>query len=147
MHIIIEREPGNGCTGSQVQGKDKATCELFRGIEQPWRNNKPFASCIPAGLYVLLPWSSPKYSDVWAFFGGEVGLHKGQGGARYACLIHIANYASQVSGCLGLGMAAGITSGGKNAVWRSGDAIKEFRTLMARRTNPENGVTCLVRWR
>ena len=147
MHITIEREPGNQCTISEVQVKDKHNFEVFRGIEQPWRDNKPFASCIPAGLYALLPWSTEKYPDVWAFYGGEVGLYKSQGGARYACLIHVANYASQVSGCLGLGMSAGTTKGGKNAVWNSKTALNKLRDLIHGYTEPGCVITCQILWR
>ena len=147
MHLTIEREPGNQCTISEVQVKDKYNFEVFRGIEQPWRSNKPFASCIPAGLYSLIPWSTQKYKNVWAFYGGEVGLYESQGGARYACLIHIANYASQVSGCLGLGMTAGFTAKGKNAVWNSGAAVQQMRELFYSYTKPEDVITCEIRWR
>jgi len=146
MHIYIEREPGNQCTISEVQVKDKYTFEVFRGIEQPWRDNKPFASCIPAGLYTLIPWSTQKYKEVWAFYGGSVGLNEHEA-PRYACLIHIANYASQVSGCLGLGKTAGFTKKGKNVVWYSGDAVKELRRLTHDYTEPGDVITCKIRWR
>lgn len=100
--------------------------QTFHGIERPWLDNRPLESCIPTGQYALVPYSSTKYPDVWAFVGGTVGVARGE---RYNCLIHIANYVHDVVGCLGLGMKPG-EKDGLPCVWSSGAAIAELRCIL-----------------
>lgn len=107
--------------------KDGNQIELH-GIEQAWRDNKPFKSCIPSGTYTLLPWESEKFGDCYAFVGGEVSLYKGNA-PRYACLIHSANYASQLQGCMAVGLAKGHDNG-KPAVWNSRKAIRKLQDVV-----------------
>lgn len=100
----------------------------FMGIEKPWRDNAPFVSCIPAGIYTLVPYSSNKYPDVYAFEGGSVSIKETPPAKRYKCLIHVANWGRQVQGCLGLGLAE--LKGGELGVSRSRDAISELRQIL-----------------
>ena len=68
----------------------------FYTIENPWKDNIPYTSCIPEGEYKLIRVNSPKYGpNMW-----EVSRVPG----RSHILIHIANTASNVTGCIGLGM-------------------------------------------
>ena len=73
------------------------------GVEQPWADNTPFISCIPAGEYDLVPFTRPNGNEVVAFVGGTVSLYKDPNFKRYTCLIHIANWPQNVEGCLGPG--------------------------------------------
>ena len=86
-------------------------------IEPPWLDNKPFVSCIPVGEYQLEPYYSQKYGDVVAMVGEGVvaNKHDAKEGDRYGCLVHSANWASQLQGCV---------APGKNISWgtRSGHA-------------------------
>ena len=153
MKILeIWRTPGNECTISDVilseplEGTGvpipSRTLQTYKGIEQPWRDNAPFESCIPSGGYVLLPFTGAKYKNVWAFHGGTVSIHASDRD-RYSCLIHSANYASQLSGCLAIGQSAGFTKKGKNAVWNSRAAIEDLRS----RTKDDPFIVCEVRWK
>ena len=64
-------------------------------IENPWQNNTPFLSCIPEGNYRMVRVNSPKYGDhMWEI--SEV--HD-----RTSILVHVANTAVDVTGCIGLG--------------------------------------------
>jgi len=76
---------------------------VFFTVEKPWKDNKPFESCIPEGEYSLVPHQSNKYGNVLAIVGGTVSHFKGEDFKRYACLIHTANYPHDVEGCTGLG--------------------------------------------
>jgi len=76
---------------------------VFFTVEKPWKDNKPFESCIPEGEYSLMPHKSNKYGNVLAIVGGTVSHYKDGGFERYACLIHTANYPHDVEGCIGLG--------------------------------------------
>ena len=108
---------------------------MYSGVEKPWRDNKPFESCIPSGIYVGVPWKSDKFGDVYAIVGGTVGLYKGRA-ERYACLFHVGNYESDVTGCIGLG-----SSMGNNMVQRSRAAMKSFREIMG-----DNMFRIDIRW-
>ena len=105
---------------STADGKAK----MFNGVEKPWRDNKPFLSCIPSGQYIGIPWESNKFGSVYAIVGGTVSLYKGRA-ERYACLFHVGNYERDVPGCIGLGSAMG-----DNMVVRSKDAMNAFREIM-----------------
>lgn len=69
-------------------------------LERPWRNNKPFDSCIPDGVYLAEPYESPRFGSVYILSGGKVSKFKSSRHERYGILIHTANRASQLAGCL-----------------------------------------------
>ena len=67
----------------------------FKGIELPWRDNKPRVSCIPANLYqctAVRRSSNGKYAIL---------IHDVPG--RSEIMIHTGNYARQLLGCLAPG--------------------------------------------
>ena len=104
--LVIKRFPtieGMG-TFSIIYYKDEFICF---GLEQEWRDNKPFISCIPSGEYELLPWSSEKYGSCFVFKNLKLKVSdyplKDKPDFRYACLIHGANYSRQLQGCLAPG--------------------------------------------
>ena len=110
-----------GCRGQlQVDGLRLHT------IERPWIDNRPHISCIPTGEYYIEPTESPKYGDVWAIVGGSVSRHKTDYSARFACLFHPANYASQLEGCIAVGRSTGVRDDAEKswAVWNSKDALE-----------------------
>ena len=91
--------------------------KVFATIEQPWTPNpngakggKPFESCIPDGMYVLLPFTRPTSGDeVWIIHNPKLGVyrlpeHHEEGEGRDLCLIHKANWASQIKGCIAPGL-------------------------------------------
>tara|TARA_R110002020_G_scaffold161298_1_gene346371 strand:+ start:5808 stop:6233 length:426 start_codon:yes stop_codon:yes gene_type:complete len=98
-------------------------------IERPWLDNTPFESCVPSGVYTLSPHVSSKFGDCFRFVGGTVASDPNVA-ARYACLIHVANYARQVQGCIGIGLSKGETPTGDPAVWSSKDALRQLRSAV-----------------
>ena len=94
-------------------------------VEQPWNNNTPFHSCIPVGEYRLVPHSTTKYPFAWCMVNHDLGVshQKEPGMQRYACLIHKANYASQLQGCIAPGMRQGVVAN-QWAVQQSADAVE-----------------------
>lgn len=76
------------------------------GIEKPWRENQAFESCIPEGVYTLFPHHSPRFKTCFIIVGGTVTMEEHEDAARFACLFHAANWARQVQGCVGIGLAA-----------------------------------------
>lgn len=89
-----------------ARGKEFAT------LEREWLDNRPRVSCIPPGRYQLVPWAGTRFPKHWALRGGTVGLWPGPGIARSAILIHAANSAEELAGCIALGtLAAGRRTG------------------------------------
>lgn len=86
-------------------------------LEDPWNDNKPFKSCIPAGTYQLLPFNSVKHPACWVMYNPELNIYrqpgeipagkKGEG--RFACLIHAGNWETDVEGCIAVGLRRGMT--------------------------------------
>jgi hypothetical protein len=63
-------------------------------MELPWRNNERKVSCIPPGRYQVVHRKSPKYGDHFHILNVP---------NRDLILIHQANYARQLQGCIGVG--------------------------------------------
>lgn len=72
-------------------------------MERLWAENAARVSCVPAGRYQLVPWSSKKFPRARALVGETVGLVAGPGVARSAILIHSANRPLELLGCIALG--------------------------------------------
>ena len=121
------------------------------GIEKPWRDNRRFVSCIPAGNYVLQPFNSKKFGKVWCFitvgvprFENRVVRNKNDaaGGKRYACLIHAGNFGADVQGCLSPGLEMQDYDDNLHQVVHSRNAMQVLRTLL-----PDYGIhTAEIRW-
>jgi len=90
-------------------------------IERPWADNRPRISCIPAGSYLC----KPRIFERGGYRTYEVTGVPG----RSLILIHIANFAADVLGCIGLGMEAG-TLAGHMAVLRSREAFQRWTSSM-----------------
>lgn len=89
----------------------------FYTIERPWLDNKPFESCIPLGEYNLKWQESPKFD--WCY---EVESVEG----RTHILLHVANYPTDVVGCIGLGLSL---MGDRIAVGNSRAAMAAFHDV------------------
>jgi hypothetical protein len=84
---------------------------LFVTVEQPWNNNLKGHSCFPVGSYKLLKHDSVKHGPVVSFHNPELNIYAepnlipaGVDG-RSDCLIHSANYANELMGCIAPGMS------------------------------------------
>lgn len=85
----------------------------FHTIERPWipdasfYGGKPFDSCIPDGLYQLDPFTRPNGRQVIMLSNPDLGVDRYEydrpSQARYLVLIHAANYAHEVNGCIAPG--------------------------------------------
>jgi hypothetical protein len=100
----------------------------YKTVEQPWRGNKPFKSCVPAGEYILTPHKSDRYGSTWALIGETVSQYQSEK-QRYACLFHPANWAKDVQGCIGIGREL-MYINGLLGVNDSRNSIHEFHRYM-----------------
>lgn len=115
-HLLIDRYLMNEktCMSRICVNKKQGIAEaVFYGVEKPWRDNRRFVSCIPAGNYLLEPFRSKKFGDVWCFisvaptrmdYAVVRNKNNAAGGLRYACLIHAGNSGDDVAGCLAIGL-------------------------------------------
>lgn len=78
--------------------------ESIPTLEPPWRENKPFISCIPEGTYRMEPQESPKFRRVlWSITNGQQILQ-----GRIEILIHAGNTVADTAGCILVGTRDGI---------------------------------------
>ena len=91
--------------------------ERFYTIERPWLDNTVRISCIPEGVYNMGWRESPKFGETWQVQDVQ---------NRTYILIHTANYAKEVQGCIGLGMGL---MGDRVAVSNSRKAVAKFEEM------------------
>jgi len=111
MNIILERIAYLPCS---TVGVLYLNDEKFYTLEQPWRGNKPFSSCVPDGSYELLPDVSEKKSVpggvCWALHSPanhvyQYATDRLVDSDRYQCLfVHVGNFARNFQGCIGAGL-------------------------------------------
>lgn len=94
-------------------------------LELPWNNNEESISCIPAGSYDLVLEWSPKYKMMLYEIKGVKG--------RTECKFHIANYLSELEGCVAVGVDLGTTGRSQYCVRDSKIAFDRFMVEMAQR--------------
>ena len=126
MKIKILRRYFPHGTFSDVYINDGFFCVA---VERGWENNVPFKSCIPEGLYKLVPHQSPKYGGCYAFEAPSLGVTISGPSQRTHCLIHPANLPTQLAGCLAVGERFGVV---KNewAVMSSESAFRRLQGLL-----------------
>jgi len=110
--LLLERKPTTPAhTESFLTLSGVGICAT---IERPWIDDgtpggKPFASCVPAGVYDLIPHTRPDGAKVVALVNPANGVYYAQGdvpdaGGRYLILIHVGNWAHDVVGCIAPGL-------------------------------------------
>lgn len=137
---ILERfchYPGikaKGVIGAVVGRVSKNGVMLGYSIEQSWRNNEPFRSCVPDGEYVLMPHESKKHGKVFVMINETMGIYKNESDCkkktdRFKCyFVHVGNRASDVEGCVALGFDMMFDKKGFG-VTDSSEAVDNFRNL------------------
>lgn len=105
--------------------------EQFYTVEQDWENNEPYKSCVPEGEYYLFPHDSPKYGKCYIIENESLNVakYKTTDVKRFGCLIHPANKASQLQGCIAPGLDLGIIDG-VLAVTSSRKALAQIQDLL-----------------
>jgi len=96
---------------------------VFWTIERPWLDNKPNVSCIPTGTYEVAHYSSSRFPNAYQIIGVP---------ERTAILIHSANFADDLQGCIAPGVSAGyMNRNGKQVkcVTSSTQALHQMKQL------------------
>jgi len=123
--------------------------QVIYTVERPWiqddteehRAGKPFESCIPEGIYELLRFDRSNGDRVWSISNPDLGVFVAKDQMlydtdRYACLVHAANRADQVVGCVAPGLGALHRSGGYS-VMHSREAMEALESCLAYVTHLE----------
>jgi hypothetical protein len=108
-----------------IEARKMFECET---VEKPWAGNLPYISCIPEGLY---PVSRRMFyrKNYMAYEIEDVP-------SRTVILLHIANRARDVMGCVGVGAERGYIKG-EWAVSHSGDTFHALDALLGQVPEPE----------
>ena len=134
MNLTLTRKYGDmAATGTLT---DSAGSFAFHTVELPWRDNRADESCVPEGLYELIPYNSPKHGPTWCLENAVLGVTAaGSNATRGYCEIHAANWAEQLLGCIALGLDGQptydpLTGKVEPAVEQSRDAVAEFLQIL-----------------
>lgn len=136
MHLILTRDT---FTPKETLGTLEVAGQIFHTIERAWipgddpgeDGGEPGKSCVPLGTYALAPHSSAKYPRVFALVNPALDVvHYAAPGKRYAVLIHAANWARELRGCIAPGLSRAQDPNGW-MVLRSRDAMARIRTLVS----------------
>ena len=125
MLTLKRRYFGHGTFG-ELWHNDNLIC---RTVERPWMDNQRMISCIPEGRYTIKPVESPKFGSVYCLENSNLGVtHQGPS-QRTHILIHKANTADQLHGCIAPGMTFGAL-GEQWAVLNSSTAFMKLKELL-----------------
>jgi hypothetical protein len=144
MDLLLERF---SYASSETEGVLNVAAHDLATIERPWvpwhtLGGKPFASCVPDGEYTLEPWTRPNRGEVYILSNPKLGVYRlkedriGDVG-RYLVLIHVANWVTNVVGCIGPGTRRSVmknpeTGRYERSVSSSGEAMKILREQLGR---------------
>lgn len=112
-NLLLER-PKSLATDVETQGFMSFGRHVVATIEQEWREDpaRPGGekgnSCVPDGIYKLRPHTRPDGKEVVALVNPDLGVYYLEDdlppeGGRTLILCHIANWSSDVIGCIGPG--------------------------------------------
>jgi hypothetical protein len=141
MNITLTRDL---YTPTETLGTMSVSGRKWFTMERPWVpiEGAPCGlkgrSCVPAGTYRLEPHSSEAFKAVWALTSPALWVYHWEhevprvraGLARTVVLIHVANWASELRGCISLGKKR-VKSNGAWMVQQSADAVNELRMAVA----------------
>lgn len=118
-------------------GKLTAGDLVLQTVEQDWENNMPNVSCVPNGRYLLQHHISPHHGACYILSNQALGIGKNQDDAkRFGCLIHKANLASQLEGCIAPGLSLGYYKS-QWAVLSSGAALSKLFSVLGSSSSHE----------
>lgn len=123
-HIKLIREPDVHEDGTF--GTLSVDDCLYSTVERPWLGNQPRISCIPEGIYTCTLTNSSTNRAAGMAVAYEVLDVRD----RDLIKIHVANWPTDVLGCIGLGTHEAIGTDGRRMVVSSKEAIMEFYKSM-----------------
>jgi hypothetical protein len=135
LTLTREQSPRPDCTLGLLTVKDLTLCT----IERPWvpgegRGGRKGVSCVPVGTYRLVRHNTEAHPETWALVNEDLDvIHQPDGSkphARTAVLIHAANSAHELRGCIAPGTRAGADEQGRPMVLASRVAMNLIRSRL-----------------
>ena len=138
--LLIRDYHGDDCTMAHLSLSTPAQDFTCHTIERPWigsplsRGGLSGKSCVPPGKYRLECHSSEAHPKTWALVSSELDVihypDRERPNARCLVLIHVANRARELRGCIAPGMGTAIEADGTRMVTKSALAMLELKRLM-----------------
>ena len=107
MNLVLERDTDDGTCSMGLLFLDE---QRWYTIERPWIpdpsgavGGQPGRSCVPLGVYQLVIHDSEAHPETWALVNPELGVTHFGPSQRSAVLIHPANHAYELRGCIAPG--------------------------------------------
>ena len=131
MNLLLIRDSDDGvCTlGTMTLSENGGS---WQTIERPWimdLSGKPGGlagrSCVPPGTYDLMIHDSETHPETWALVNSSLGVTHWGPSQRSVVLIHPANVAAELRGCIAPGLIRGVRS-----VLRSRDAMVQLKAAL-----------------
>jgi hypothetical protein len=130
VNILLVRDLDDGrCT----LGTLRRNGTTLQSLERPWKPGPPGGmkgvSCVPPGMYRLVRHDTEAHPRTFALVNEELSVYHyeippGTQG-RTAVLIHVANWVSEIRGCIALGMERAL-NGDAWMIRQSRIAIDQF---------------------
>lgn len=129
MQLILTRDTDDGvCT----LGTLWFAGQTWQTIERPWipslsgePGGMPGRSCVPLGVYTLWTHDSESHPQTWALVNEGLGVTHYGPSNRTAVLIHPANTALELRGCIAPGRVRGT-----QAVYESRAAFADIKAVL-----------------
>lgn len=109
-------------------------------IERPWiptplsQGGRKGESCVPRGTYELVRHNSEAHPNTWALVNPDLDVvhyeDRNRPNARCLVLIHVANFARELRGCIGVGFGRSKDDAGTRMVTQSKLAMLNLKRLL-----------------
>lgn len=146
LRLTRELRTRDCCRGALevLNSTGQVTSRIFT-IEKPWipstkggHSGEPFRSCVNVGIYDLRTFVRPNGDKVWILSNPDLDVFKldtdipvaKRGKGRFLILIHIANFAREVVGCIGPGRSWRTLRDGTVMVTDSKSAMRDLRSAL-----------------
>lgn len=141
MKLKLHRDwRADDCTQGVLSLSTPTEDLLCQTIERPWvrtldaRGGRVGVSCVPTGVYRLERHNSEAHPNTWALVNSDLDVIHYEDPqrplARCLVLIHVANFARELRGCIGVGFGRAVDEEGVRMVTNSRRALIELKRLL-----------------
>jgi len=141
MKLLLRRDfRADNCTMGVLSFSTPVEDFLCQTMERSWipmpgaRGGLSGKSCVPPGEYQLVPHNSEYHPNTWALVNSDLDVihweDPNRPNARALVLIHPANYARELRGCIAPGTRRAIGAEGLHMVVNSKLAMLELKRLL-----------------
>jgi hypothetical protein len=141
MKLVLRRDyRADDCTLGVLSFSTAAEDYVAQTMERPWipmpgsRGGLSGKSCMPEGVYRLERHSSEAHPNTWALVNPDLDVvhyePRDDRNKRCLVLIHVANYARELRGCIAPGFGRTVDDQGVHMVTSSKRAMIELKRLL-----------------